>query len=141
MCFSIRNACNLTHGIYKSTLVDLGIAKVHLGMLCLELLEDVHLLLLIRRGQALLLLALVVHHLLDHAARLAVEIGQLGGLGLDLGDVDLGRVGDDMRPPLHLVGLVEMDLDSLGTIGVAREGPGRVFDVDIVGGLALLRRG
>jgi hypothetical protein len=29
-----------------------------------------------------------------------------------------------VRPPLHLVGLVEVNFDRLGTIGVAGEGPG-----------------
>ncbi|KAK5631590.1 hypothetical protein RRF57_007304 [Xylaria bambusicola] len=75
-------------------------------MLRLEFLEDVSLLLVIRGREAHLLLALVVHHLLDHAARLAVEVGQLAVLGLDLGDVDLGGACDDVGPPLHLVRLV-----------------------------------
>lgn len=104
--------------------VNLGLAKVHLGMLVLELLEDVEPLLLVRGGQAALLLLLVKHHLLDHAARLAVEVRQLGRVGLDLGHVDLGSVGHDVSPPLHLVHLVEVDLDRLGAVGVGAQRPG-----------------
>lgn len=118
-------------------LVDLGVAKVHLGVLLLELCQDIELLLFIRGGQALLLLALVEHHLLDHAASLAVEVGELGVGGLDLGNVDLGSVGDDVRPPLHLVDFVEVDLDGLGAVAVGGEGPGRVVDVDGMGEVAL----
>jgi hypothetical protein len=99
-----------------SCLVNLGVAKVHLGVLGLELLENICLVLLIRAGQALLLLLLVEHHLLDHAAGLAVEIRQLGVIGLDLGNVDLRRRGDDVSPPLHLVHLVEVDLNCLRAV-------------------------
>lgn len=59
-------------------------------MLLLELLQDISLLLLVGTGQALLLLSLIEHHLFDHAACLAVEVGQLGVFGLDLGHVNLG---------------------------------------------------
>lgn len=119
-------------------LLDLGLAEIHLGVLLLELLEDIRLLLLVRGWQAVLLLPLVVHHLLDHAPRLAVEIGELGVFGLDLGDVDGGRAGDDVRPPLHLIHLVEVDLDGLCAVGVCGEGPCRVVDADGVGEVALL---
>jgi hypothetical protein len=114
----------------------LGVGKVHLGVLLLELGQDVELLLLVARGLAGLLLALVEHHLLDHAARLSVEVTQLAVLGLDLAGVDLGRRGDDVRPPLHLVGLFEVHLDVFAG-GRGREGPGRLVDGDGVGELAL----
>lgn len=123
--------------INRTRSADLGVAEVHLGVLGLELLEDVGLALVVGGGQAELLLALVVHHLLDHAAGLAVEVGQLAVLGLDLGDVDLGGGGDDVRPPLHLVRLVEVDLDRLGAVGRRRQRPGGLFGVDRVGEVAL----
>jgi len=109
-------------------------------MLFLELLQQVELLLLVARGLSGLLLALIKHHLLDHAARLAVEVTQLAVLGLDLGGVDFGGGGDDVRPPLELVDLVEMDGDLLlrcwGS-GDSGKGPGAVVDVDGVGEVAL----
>ena len=92
-------------------------------MLFLELLQDVHLLLLVRARQTLLLLALIKHHLLDHASGFAVEIRQLRGVRLDLGHVN-GRCGsNNMPPPFHLVGLVEMYFDRLGAISVGGQGP------------------
>lgn len=60
--------------LYEKHLLNLGVAKVHLRVLILELLEDIYLLLLVRRGEALLLLPLVEHHLLDHAPRVTVEV-------------------------------------------------------------------
>jgi hypothetical protein len=105
-------------------------------MLLLELGQEVELLLLVARGLASLLLALVEHHLLDHAARLAVEVAQLAVLGLDLAGVDLGGRGDDVRPPLHLVGFVEVHLDVLAS-GRGREGPRGLVEADGVGELAL----
>lgn len=106
-------------------------------MLLLELLEDVRLLLLVRTGQTLLLLLLIEHHLLNHAAGLPVKVGQLGVVRLDLGNVDLGSRSDDVSPPFHLVDLVEVDLDSLGTIRVGAQSPGGVINVDRVRKIAL----
>lgn len=107
-------------------------------MLLLEFLEDIHLLLLVRGRQASLLLSLVKHHLLNHAPGLAVEIGELGVFGLDLGDVDGGCAGNDVCPPLHLVDLVEVDFYALGAVGVGGQGPSRVVDADRMGEIALL---
>lgn len=84
----------------------LHIREVHLRVLLLELLEYIQLLLLVARGLAGLLLALVEHHLLHHSSCFAVEVAELAVLGGDLAGVDLGRRGDDVRPPLHLVRLV-----------------------------------
>ena len=42
-----------------------------------------------------------------------------------------------MRPPLHLVDLVEVDLDVLAC-GCGAQGPGRIVDTDGVGELALI---
>lgn len=114
----------------------LRIGKVHLRVLLLELLEDVELLLLVAGGLAHLLLALVEHHLLDHAAGLAVEVAEVAVLGLDLGGVDLGGGGHDVGPPLELVDLVEVHGDLLAA-GDGLEGPGGVVDVDGVGEVAL----
>lgn len=75
-------------------------------MFVLKLLQKLHLLLLVARRPPRLLLALVIHHLLNHTPRLAVQVTQLRVLGHDLLYVDLGRAGNDMRPPLHLVDLI-----------------------------------
>lgn len=105
-------------------------------MLVLELLQDVQLLLLVARRLAHLLLALVEHHLLDHAAGLAVQIAEVAVLGLDLGGVDLGCGGHDVGPPLELVDLVQVDADLLAG-GDRLEGPGGVIDADGVREVAL----
>ena len=80
-------------------------------MLFLKLLQHVHLPLLLARWLALLLLPLVIHHLLHHSPRLTIQVTQLRVLRHDLGDVDFRRGGYNMRPPFHLVGLVEVDAD------------------------------
>ena len=98
-------------------------------MLLLKLLQQLILLLLFARRLAHLLLPLIVHHLLHHAARLAVQITQLAVLGRDLARVDLGCRGDNVSPPLHLVGLVEVNIEFFaGRSGLER--PGRVVDDD-----------
>lgn len=115
----------------------LRITEIHLRMLLLELLQHIHLLAIVTRRQAHLLLALIVHHLLDHAPRLAVQIPQLAVLGLDLRRVEVvGRVGRDGRPPLHLVRLVEMDADVLAGRG-GLERPGGLGGPDLEGEVAL----
>ena len=73
-----------------------------------KLLQHILLLLLITRRLPHFLLPLIIHHLLDHAPRLPVQITQLAILRLDLGDVDFRRGCHDMCPPLHLVYFVEM---------------------------------
>ena len=92
-------------------------------MLFLKLLQQVHLLLLIARRLAHLLLPLVPHHLLHHAAGIAVQVAQLAVLWCDFGGVDLGCRGDDVRPPFHLVDFVEVDVQ-LFAGGEGFEGPG-----------------
>ena len=57
---------------YKKRLGELRLREVHLGVRLHELLEDVLLALLVGRRLAHGLLALVVHHLLDGHARLAI---------------------------------------------------------------------
>lgn len=44
-----------------------------------------------------------------------------------------------MRPPLHLVDFVEVDLEGLGAVGSGFEGPCAVVDEDRVGEVALSR--
>lgn len=105
-------------------------------MLSLELFQKFFLLELIAGRLAHLLLALVKHHLLDHCPRLAVEIAQFAVFGSDLGGVDLGRRRDDMLPPFHLVGLVEVDAYLLA-LGNGFEGPGGVIDEDGSGKVAI----
>lgn len=111
----------------------LRIRKVHLRVTLLELLQHVQLPLLLARRLPHLLLLLVVHHLLDHAPRLAVQIAQLAVLGRDLGRVEeAGRVGRDRGPPLLLVRLVEVDGDVLAR-GGGLERPGGFRGADLVG--------
>jgi hypothetical protein len=124
--------------LHDVLLTHLRVGKVHLRVLLLELLQDIRLLLLVAGRLALLLLPLVKHHLLDHAACLSVEVAQLAVLGLYFGGVDLGRGGDDVRPPLHLVDFVEVDGDLLvGADGL--ECPGGLVDADGVRQRALGR--
>lgn len=91
-----------------------------------ELLQHVLLLLLIAALATRLLLALVIHHLLDHTAGLAVQVAELAVLGRDLGRVDLGCGRHDVRPPFHLVAFVEVDAQFFLARGQGFEGPGAV---------------
>lgn len=111
----------------------LRIRKVHLGVTLFELLQDIQLALLVARRFPHLLLPLVIHHLLDHAARLAVQVTQLAVLGLDLGRVEeVGGVVRDRGPPLLLVRFVEVDGDFF-TRGGGLERPGGFGGADLVG--------
>jgi len=80
-------------------------------MLRLEFLQDIHLLLLIARRLAYLFLPLVIHHFLHHAPRLAIEVTQLAVLRRDLRSVNFRGRSDDVCPPLHFVGFVEVDVE------------------------------
>lgn len=94
-------------------------------MVGLELLQKLFLLLLITGQATSLLLALVVHHLLHHGASLTIEVTQTRILGCNLGDIDLGCALDNVRPPLHLVYLVEVNDDFLARRhGGSFKGPG-----------------
>jgi hypothetical protein len=93
--------------------IHLCIGEIHLRMLSLELAQHLQLPLLIACRLTHLLLSLVIHHLPDHALRLAVQVTHAAVLGRDLGDVDLRGRGDDVRPPLHLVGLVKVNFNHL----------------------------
>jgi len=85
----------------------------HTWMLRLELLQELHLFLLVAGHATGLLLALIVHHFLHHGTGFPVQVTQAGVLRLDLGDVDLGGCRDDVRPPLHFVRFVEVNADFL----------------------------
>ena len=83
-------------------------------MLRLKLAHNLRLLLLLTARLPSLLLPLIVHHLLDHAAGLAVQIAQLAVLGRDFADVDARRARDDVLPPFQLVGFGELDAELFG---------------------------
>ena len=120
-----------------ASLAHLNIRKVHLRMLRLELPHNLRLLLLIAAWLARLLLPLIIHHLLDHAPSLSIEVAELAVLGRDFADVDARRRSDDVLPPLHLVGLGELDAQFFGARGRAFESPGGVVEEDGVGECAL----
>lgn len=102
-------------------------------MTLLKLLQNIQLPLLLTRRLSHLLLPLIIHHLLDHTPRLAVQIPQLAVLRLDLGSVEEVRgVGGDGGPPLLLVGFVEVDGDVFAR-GGGLERPGGFGGVDLVG--------
>ena len=105
-------------------------------MLLHKLLQQLVLLTLITRRLPLPLHLLVVHHLLHHPPRLAVQLRQLAVLWRDLGRVDLGRGGDDVGPPVRAGGFGEVDGDFF-TGRCCFEGPGGLVDLDGVGEVAL----
>ena len=105
-------------------------------MLLHEFLQHVLLLLFLAGRLPLALHLLIIHHLLDHASRLAVEIAEFRVLGLDLGDVDLGGGGDDVCPPLRLVLFVQVDGDFFAGRRCF-ERPGALVERDGVGEVAL----
>lgn len=107
-------------------------------MLRLELPQNLRLLLLITTRLASLLLPLIIHHLLDHAASLAVQIAELAVLGRDFADVDARSGSHDVLPPLHFVGLGELDSHFFRAGGSAVESPGGIVDEDGVREGALL---
>ena len=78
-------------------------------MLLHKLLQHILLLLLIARRLTHFLLTLIIHHLLDHCARRAVQVAEFAVLGLDLGRVDFGRRRHDVGPPFHLVDFFQVD--------------------------------
>lgn len=123
---------------HSSTSTDLSPTKIHLGMLLHELFQQILLFLLVTAGLPLPLHLLVVHHLLDHPARLAVEFRQLGVFGLDLGHVDCGGGRHDVRPPVGAAGFGQVDVDGFGGVGVVGgDDPGRIVDEDGVREVAL----
>jgi hypothetical protein len=108
-------------------------SKILTRVLRLELVEHVKLLLLVTGRKSHLLLSLIVHHLLNHSSGLTVEVAEVGVLGVDLGGVDGGVVGKDVGPPLHLVGLLEVDLNGL----LVLDRPGAFVETDGLGELSL----
>eukprot|EP00035_Acanthoeca_spectabilis_P040071 m.67181 g.67181 ORF g.67181 m.67181 type:complete len:365 (+) comp9851_c0_seq1:3382-4476(+) len=112
---------------------DLGVAEVHLGVGLLELLKHGKLVLLVRGRQPGLLLPLVVHHLLDHATGLAVQVAELGVLRLNLAGVHLLVRRHNVRPPLHLVDLFQLDHN----LAAVREDPGALVREATLGEVAV----
>jgi hypothetical protein len=82
-------------------------------MLRLELAHNLRFLLLVAARLASLFLPLIVHHLLDHPSRLAVQVTELAVFGRNLADVDPRRRRHDVLPPFHLVRLRELDAQLL----------------------------
>lgn len=80
--------------------------KIRTRMFRLKLLQNIRLLLIIARHPACLLLALIIHHLLNHAPRLTIEVAQLRVLRANLRYVDCWSASHDMRPPFHSVNFV-----------------------------------
>jgi len=92
--------------------------------------QHFHLLLFLARRLPHLLLPLIIHHLLHHTPRLPIQIAQLAVLRRDLRRVDLGSGGYDVRPPFHLVDLVEVEGDLFAGRG-GFERPCALVDVDL----------
>mmetsp|Transcript_26783 Transcript_26783/g.63517 ORF Transcript_26783/g.63517 Transcript_26783/m.63517 type:complete len:217 (-) Transcript_26783:660-1310(-) len=109
--------------------VDLAIGEIHLGVLPLELLQNVELLLLVGRRQAHSLLPLVVHHLFDRLPRLAVEVAQVRVLRLDPLQLDFRIALARALPPLHVAELLEGEDESVAVL----DGPEGVVDDDRLG--------
>lgn len=76
--------------------------------------------------QALLLLLLIEHHLFDYAASLAVQVGQLGVLRLDLLRVNLSVAFKYAVPPVLALFLRQHQLQHPLTIRIALQCPQRV---------------
>lgn len=85
------------------------------------------------RNWAHLLLPLVVHHLLDHATGLAVQVAELGVLRLNLAGVHLLVRRHNVRPPLHLVDLFQLDHN----LAAVREDPGALVREATLGEVAV----
>mmetsp|Transcript_48404 Transcript_48404/g.148916 ORF Transcript_48404/g.148916 Transcript_48404/m.148916 type:complete len:237 (+) Transcript_48404:135-845(+) len=110
---------------------NLGLGEVHLRVLLHEALEHVLLVLLVGGGQPGRLLPLIVHHLLDGLARLAVEVGELRVLRLHLLRVNLGVAHKEAVPPLHPVHLCQRQgHQPVVLLGVVLDRPRRVLQLD-----------
>ena len=88
-------------------------------MLLHELLQLILLLQFVAGGQSLLLLTHIEHHLLHRRPSLSVQIGQLGGFGIDLLRVDFDIALDGSAPPTVLVfPLLDVDVHVLALIAL-----------------------
>mmetsp|Transcript_25487 Transcript_25487/g.43507 ORF Transcript_25487/g.43507 Transcript_25487/m.43507 type:complete len:160 (-) Transcript_25487:237-716(-) len=108
---------------------NLAIAKIHLGMTPLKLLQYLMLLRLLARRQPQRLLPLIVHHLLHRLSRLAVQIAQLRIFRLDFANVDFGISRTDGIPPFGLIVFLEGEDEFIAVF----DGPEGVVDDDGVG--------
>lgn len=108
-------------------------------MFSLELLQNVHLPLLVASQPAHLLLPLIVHHFLDHGPRLAIQITQTRVLRRDFAHINLRRRRHNVSPPFHLIDLVQMNRDLLsGRLGRRLQRPGRFIHDNRMRKVALL---
>jgi hypothetical protein len=105
-------------------------------MLLHEFLQHILFLLLIARRLPLPLHLLIIHHLLHHTPRLAVQIRQLAVFRDYFRDVDLGCGCDDVRPPVRAGGFGEGERDGFAR-GLGDECPGAVVDDNWVWEVAL----
>lgn len=99
-------------------------------MLGHELFQYVLLLLFVAGRFSLSLHLLVVHHLFDHAPRLAVQLGQFRVLGDDFCGVDLGSRSHHVSPPVRTSRLGQVDGDLFGAVGFRRDDPRRVVSLN-----------
>ena len=95
-----------------------------------ELLELILLLLFVGRGQAGLLLSLIVHHFLNDAASVTIQVRQLRVLWLHLLSVDLDITLNDGTPPLLLVFLSKTELEDAITVSESLKTPDAVALLD-----------
>jgi hypothetical protein len=89
----------------------------------LKLLQHVQFFLLITSRLPHLFLSLIKHHFFNHTPRLTIQVSQLAILRLDFRDIYLRRRGDNMFPPLHLVNLIQMQLEDFGARWRGSESP------------------
>ena len=87
---------------------------------------------LLRGGKTLLLLLLVKHHLLNNAARVAIEVRQLGVLRLDLLSVDFLVAFKHTIPPVLPVQFREAQLQNTLSVRIALQCPKRVVKLDFL---------
>ncbi len=105
-------------------------------MLLHEVFQHILLLLLLARRLPLPLHLLVIHHLLDHASSLTVQVAQFRVLGLDLCDIYLRSCCNNVSPPLGFVLFVQMN-GYFFARGSCFEGPGAFVEDNWMGKVAL----
>mmetsp|Transcript_7613 Transcript_7613/g.16707 ORF Transcript_7613/g.16707 Transcript_7613/m.16707 type:complete len:239 (-) Transcript_7613:576-1292(-) len=120
---------------------NLGIGKVHLRMLLLELLQHINLPLLVGSRQSHCLLSLIEHHLLHSLPRFPIQIVELGVFRLDAGNVDCSIPVAYAIPPFHLIQLLQIDDETRsvlhgpeGIVAYDRFGQWSINDVSPPGG-------
>lgn len=120
-------------------LTHFRLAEVHLRVLLHELLQHVLFLLFLTCRLPLPFHLLIIHHLLDHASRLTIQIAQFRVLRLDLCNIYLGCGCHNVCPPFGFVLLVKVDGDFFAR-GSRFKGPGAFVEHNRVGKFPLKRR-